>query len=62
MTFPSTVQAVAIDKTGGIDVLEKKSLPFPKQEPNHIVVKVRPTRIDIVLNEAHGLLRSTGEV
>ncbi|EKM48389.1 uncharacterized protein PHACADRAFT_179513 [Phanerochaete carnosa HHB-10118-sp] len=40
MSFPSTIQAIAIDKTGGLEVLERKALPFPKQEPDKIVVKV----------------------
>jgi len=27
-------------KTGGIEVIEKTTQPFPKVEPGHIVVKV----------------------
>ena len=30
-----------VAQTGGIDLLEKVTLPFPKVEPNHIVVKAR---------------------
>lgn len=41
--FPSTIQAIAISKTGGIEVLERQSVPFPKQEPNQVLVKVRRT-------------------
>ena len=40
MAFPETMQAIAISKTGDIDVLEKQTVPFPKQQPNHVVVKV----------------------
>lgn len=43
MSFPETMQAIAISKTGGLDVLERQTVPFPKQEPNQIVVKVRRT-------------------
>lgn len=34
------MQAIAISKTGGLEVLEKQTVPFPKQEPDQIVVKV----------------------
>ncbi|KAI5824571.1 NAD(P)-binding protein [Schizophyllum commune Tattone D] len=40
MTLPETIETIAIPKTGGIELLEKVTLPFPKVEPNHIVVKV----------------------
>lgn len=41
MSLPETMQAIAISKTGGLDVLERQTVSFPKQEPNQIVVKVR---------------------
>lgn len=40
MSFPETMQAIAISKTGGLEVLERQTVSFPKQEPNQIVVKV----------------------
>ncbi|KIP11154.1 hypothetical protein PHLGIDRAFT_18080 [Phlebiopsis gigantea 11061_1 CR5-6] len=40
MSFPSTIQAIAISKTGGFEVLEKQTLPFPQQQPNQLLVKV----------------------
>ena len=40
MSFPETVQAIGIQKTGGIEVVEKLSVPFPKQQPHEILVKV----------------------
>ena len=39
-SFPNQIQAIAISKTGGLEVLEKQTVPFPKQEPNQIIVKV----------------------
>ncbi|KAF8640806.1 hypothetical protein AX17_000455 [Amanita inopinata Kibby_2008] len=40
ISFPSTVQAIAIAKTGGFDVIQKITLPFPKVNPGDIVIKV----------------------
>ncbi|GJE89485.1 quinone oxidoreductase [Phanerochaete sordida] len=40
MSFPSTIHAIAFDRQGGPEVLEKKTLPFPKQQPNEIVIKI----------------------
>lgn len=40
MSFPNTISAIAISKTGGLEVLERQSVPFPQQQPNQIVVKV----------------------
>lgn len=41
MTFPATIQAIGIQKTGDIGVVEKLTLPFPTQKPDQIVVKVK---------------------
>ncbi|KAG9222271.1 hypothetical protein CCMSSC00406_0006568 [Pleurotus cornucopiae] len=38
-SVPSTIEAIAISKTGDFDVIEKKTLPF-KPEASNIVVKV----------------------
>ncbi|PSS36822.1 hypothetical protein PHLCEN_2v1366 [Hermanssonia centrifuga] len=40
MSFPSTIQAVTIPKTGGLEVIEKTSLPFPQQKPDEVIVKI----------------------
>ena len=40
MSLPSTVQAITIAKTGGLEVLEKTTMPFPVQKPDEMVVKV----------------------
>ncbi|KAL0565498.1 NADPH:quinone reductase [Marasmius crinis-equi] len=37
--LPETVEAIGIQKTGGYEVIEKVTLPFPKVEPGHLVVK-----------------------
>lgn len=43
MSFPQTIQAIAIDKNGEIDVLEKKTVPFPELVPGNVLVKVSKT-------------------
>ncbi|KAI9060499.1 NAD-P-binding protein [Trametes sanguinea] len=40
MSLPEQVEAIAIDKTGDIDVLEKKKVPFPPHSPSNIVIQV----------------------
>ncbi|KAL7285067.1 hypothetical protein ACG7TL_000158 [Trametes sanguinea] len=40
MSLPEKVEAIAIDKTGDIDVLEKKTVPFPPHSPSNIVIQV----------------------
>lgn len=40
MSYPSTVKAVAIAKTGGFEVIEDMTLPFPEQKPGDVLVKV----------------------
>ena len=40
MTFPSTIEALSFAKTGGVEVMEKITIPFPKQSPDGIIVKV----------------------
>jgi hypothetical protein len=41
MSLPKTTEVIAIQQQGGLEVLEKKTLPFPEQGPKDIVVKVR---------------------
>lgn len=41
MSLPETVEAIAIDRTGDVDVLEKKKVPFPAHGPGNIAIKVR---------------------
>ncbi|KAI0354627.1 NAD-P-binding protein [Trametes cingulata] len=40
MSLPETVEAIAIDRTGDIDVLEKKKVPFPPHSPRNVVIQV----------------------
>ena len=40
MSYPSKINAITIAKNGGLEVIEKTEIPFPKVEPGHIVVKV----------------------
>lgn len=53
MSFPDTIQALAISNTGGFEVLEKQTVPFPKQGSDHILVKVRFIFSLQALVEAH---------
>ena len=41
MSLPQTVQAITFSKHGGLEVLEKTTLPFPEQKPGDVIVKVR---------------------
>ena len=40
MSLPKTIKAIVAPRTGGVDVMELAELPFPKQQPNEVVVKV----------------------
>ncbi|CAL1694611.1 unnamed protein product [Somion occarium] len=40
MSFPSTIEALSFSRTGGVEVMEKITVPFPKQSPDSIVIKV----------------------
>ncbi|KAF5385102.1 hypothetical protein D9615_001040 [Tricholomella constricta] len=40
MSLPTTTDAITIAKAGGLEVIEKKTIPFPKPSPQSLVVKV----------------------
>lgn len=40
MSLPSTIKALVAPQHGDVDVLDIIDLPFPKQEPGEILVKV----------------------
>ncbi|PCH34252.1 NAD(P)-binding protein [Wolfiporia cocos MD-104 SS10] len=40
MSFPKTIQAIAIEKNGDVDVIEKRTVAFPEHIPGNIVIKV----------------------
>lgn len=48
MTYPSTIKAVGINKTGDVDVIEDLTLPFPEQKPGELLVKVCSAPITII--------------
>ncbi|KDQ31374.1 hypothetical protein PLEOSDRAFT_175834 [Pleurotus ostreatus PC15] len=48
-SVPSTIEAIAISKTGDFDVIEKKTLPF-KAEASDIVVKASPIQTKLNRN------------
>ncbi|KAF9469594.1 hypothetical protein BDZ94DRAFT_1278795 [Collybia nuda] len=48
MSLPSTVEAITIAKTGGFEVIEKKTIPFPKPDPSNIVIKVEYLGINFI--------------
>ncbi|KAG2155733.1 hypothetical protein DEU56DRAFT_768944 [Suillus clintonianus] len=48
MTYPSTIQAITISKTGGPEVIEKREIPFPKVAPDHLVVKVQYIGVNFI--------------
>jgi NADPH:quinone reductase len=39
MSYPSTVKAVGINKTGGFEVIEDLELPFPEVKPTDFLIK-----------------------
>lgn len=41
MSFLETIQAIGINKMGGVEVVEKLTVPFPQQQPGQVLVKVR---------------------
>ncbi|KAH9929830.1 NAD-P-binding protein [Fomitopsis serialis] len=40
MSFPKTIQAIAINKNGEVDVINKEAVPFPEHVPGNVIVKV----------------------
>lgn len=40
MSLPETVEAITVEKPGGLEVLQKTTLPFPVQKPDEVLVKV----------------------
>ncbi|KIK62956.1 hypothetical protein GYMLUDRAFT_41242 [Collybiopsis luxurians FD-317 M1] len=46
--LPPTVEALAISKTGDVDVLEKMTLPFPKVESGNLIVKIEYVGVNFI--------------
>lgn len=40
MPFPKSIQALAINQAGDVDVIHKEAVPFPEHVPGNIVIKV----------------------
>ena len=43
MSYPSTVKAVGINETGGLEVIQDLELPFPEVKPTDLLIKVVTT-------------------
>ncbi|KLO09266.1 NAD-binding protein [Schizopora paradoxa] len=48
MSFPSTIKAIVAPKHGDVDVIDIVELPFPKQQPNEILVKVKYVGVNFI--------------
>ncbi|KAG1820321.1 uncharacterized protein BJ212DRAFT_1478448 [Suillus subaureus] len=62
MSYPSTVQAITISKTGGPEVIEKREIPF-QGAPDHLVVKVQylgVNFIDTYYRQVEGIYKASG--
>lgn len=40
MALPSTIQVIALTGNGDFDVIQKLEVPFPKPQPDQVLVKV----------------------
>jgi hypothetical protein len=61
VTLPETIQAITFSKTGGVEVLEKTTLPFPQQKPSDIIVKVREPKASNLTMMPNSIPRSFTE-
>jgi len=48
MSFPPTIEALGFAKYGDVDVMEKVTVPFPKQEPDSVIVKIHWAGINTI--------------
>ncbi|KAI6048061.1 hypothetical protein EDC04DRAFT_2886843 [Pisolithus marmoratus] len=48
MSYPTSMYAITIAKTGGPEVMEKTEVPFPVVEPGHLVVKMDYAGVNFV--------------
>ncbi|EGN93658.1 hypothetical protein SERLA73DRAFT_189395 [Serpula lacrymans var. lacrymans S7.3] len=48
MSFPTAIQAITIAKHGGVDVIEKTTIPFPDVAPGHLVIKVQYLGVNFI--------------
>ncbi|PFH52349.1 hypothetical protein AMATHDRAFT_57416 [Amanita thiersii Skay4041] len=48
MSFPLNVDAITIAKTGGLEVIEKTTIPFPRVDSRDIVIKVAYAGVNFI--------------
>lgn len=49
MSYPSTIKAIVLTKTGDFDVISQIEVPFPTQGKDEVIVKVcLPLCFDII--------------
>jgi NADPH:quinone reductase len=48
MSFPEKIHAFTIAKTGDFDVLEKTEVPFPKQGPSDLIIKISHVGVNFI--------------
>lgn len=48
MSYPASMHAITIAKTGGPEVLEKTEIPFPTVEPEHLVIKIEYAGVNFI--------------
>ncbi|KAI0261022.1 NAD-P-binding protein [Gloeopeniophorella convolvens] len=48
MSYPATIKAVGITKTGGVEVIENLELPFPTVKPTDILIKVEWAGVNFI--------------
>ncbi|KAF8079186.1 hypothetical protein FPV67DRAFT_1402721 [Lyophyllum atratum] len=48
MSLPTTTDAITIAETGGPEVIEKKTIPFPKPDSGSIVIKVEYLGVNFI--------------
>ncbi|CAA7268044.1 unnamed protein product [Cyclocybe aegerita] len=48
MSLPSTVDAITIPHYGGFEVIQKTTIPFPKQNPGDVLIKVEYCGINFI--------------
>jgi len=48
MSHPSNMQAITYAKTGGFEVIEKTTQPFPEIAPEHIIIKIQYAGVNFI--------------
>jgi NADPH2:quinone reductase len=48
MSLPDKIHAIGVEKTGDFDVIQDLELPFPKQAPGDILIKVEYVGVNFI--------------